>query len=67
LELYQQFNARLDRQGQVNGVVIHHLVACNTYDVNVIKSLSGKDKVQESLMNAVKYEIEKYRKIMNTL
>jgi SNF2 family DNA or RNA helicase len=66
LELYQQFNARLDRQGQENGVVINHLVACNTYDMNVIKSLSSKDKVQESLMDAVKYKIENYRKLMNT-
>lgn len=64
LELYQQFNARLDRQGQVNGVIINHLVASNTYDMNVIKSLSDKDKTQESLMDAVKYKIENYRKLM---
>jgi len=67
LELYQQLNARLDRQGQTNGVIINHLVACNTYDVNVVKSLNSKDKVQESLMDAVKYKIETYRKIMNSL
>lgn len=66
LELYQQFNARLDRQGQINGVVINHLVACNTYDVNVIKSLDSKDKTQESLMDAVKFKIETYRQLMNT-
>lgn len=67
LELYQQANARLDRQGQVNGVIINHLVAHNTYDVNVVKSLENKDKTQNELMNAVKFEIEKYRKLMNTL
>lgn len=64
LELYQQFNARLDRQGQVNGVIINHLVACNTYDMNVIKSLDSKDKTQNSLMDAVKYKIETYRNLM---
>lgn len=67
LELYQQFNARLDRQGQEHGVIINHLVACNTYDVNVIKSLSNKDKTQESLMEAVKYKIETYKRIMNSI
>lgn len=67
LELYQQFNARLDRQGQINGVIINHLVACNTYDMNVIRSLSSKDKTQNSLMDAVKYRIETYRELMNTL
>ena len=64
LELYQQFNARLDRQGQVNGVIINHLVANNTYDMNVIRSLNDKDKTQESLMDAVKYKIENYRNLM---
>lgn len=64
LELYQQFNARLDRQGQEHGVVINHLVACNTYDMNVIKSLSNKDKTQEKLMEAVKFKIEKYKQMM---
>lgn len=67
LELYQQFNARLDRQGQTNGVIINHLVACNTYDVNVIKSLNSKDKVQNNLMDAVKFKIDNYRRIMNSL
>jgi SNF2 family DNA or RNA helicase len=67
LELYQQANARLDRQGQVNGVIVNHLVACKTYDMNVIRSLSDKDRTQESLMEAVKFKIETYRQTMNTL
>lgn len=66
LELYQQFNARLDRQGQVVAVIINHLVSCNTYDMNVIKSLESKDRTQESLMDAVKYKIDTYRKLMLT-
>ncbi len=67
LELYQQFNARLDRQGQVNGVVINHLIALNTYDVNVVNSLESKDKVQENLMDAVKFKIDQYQRMFNTL
>jgi SNF2 family DNA or RNA helicase len=67
LELYQQANARLDRQGQVNGVIVNHLIACNTFDVTVINSLEKKDRTQNDLMEAVKFEIEKYRKMMNTL
>lgn len=62
LELYQQFNARLDRQGQTNGVIIHHIVVENTYDESVIKSLKAKDVTQESLMQAVKLKIEQYKK-----
>lgn len=67
LELYQQANARLDRQGQTNAVIVNHLVAYNTYDINVIKSLESKDKTQESLMEAVKFKIETYRRTMNTM
>lgn len=67
LELYQQFNARLHRQGQEKGVIINHLVAHNTYDINVIKSLKNKDAVQSSLLEAVKHKIEKYTKQFNTL
>lgn len=62
LELYEQFNARLDRQGQTNGVVIHHIVAKSTYDESVIKSLKEKSRVQDSLMEAVKLKINEYKK-----
>ena len=60
LELYQQFNARLHRQGQVNSVMIHHLVTNGTFDEDVIKSLKRKDKVQSSLLNSIKAKVEKY-------
>ncbi len=64
LELYQQFNARIDRQGQVEKPIIHHIIAENTYDNNVIKALSNKAITQNELMEAVKFEIEAYIKRM---
>ena len=57
LELYQQTNARLYRQGQKDTVVIHHLITKNTIDEDVMKSLKRKDKTQEALMRAVKARI----------
>ena len=57
LELYQQTNARLYRQGQKDTVVIHHLITKNTIDEDIMKSLKRKDKTQESLMRAVKARI----------
>lgn len=60
LELYQQANARLNRQGQQQkNVIIHHLVTENTVDEDVMKSLETKDLTQEALMKAVKARIEK--------
>lgn len=60
LELEQQFNARLDRQGQQEKVIINKLVAVDTIDRDIIKALNNKDKTQESLMQAVKDRIRKY-------
>lgn len=60
LELYQQFNARLWRQGQRNGVFVHHIVARGTIDEKVIATLSGKAATQDGLMSAVKDLIKKY-------
>ena len=57
LELYQQTNARLYRQGQKETVVIHHLITKNTIDEDIMKSLKRKDKTQEALMRAVKARI----------
>lgn len=54
LELYQQTNARLWRQGQQETVVIHHIIAKNTIDEDVIKALKLKDKTQSDLIEAVK-------------
>lgn len=58
LELYQQANARLFRQGQKETVIIHHLVAKGTVDEDVIKALENKDINQEKLLRAVKARLE---------
>ena len=59
LELYQQTNARLYRQGQKNTVVIHHIVTKGTIDERVLKSLEKKEKTQNSLIDAVKAELRR--------
>ena len=59
LELYSQANARLYRQGQKQNVIIHHLVAKDTMDEDVIKALEGKEVGQEALLNAVKARVRK--------
>lgn len=59
LELYQQLNARLYRQGQKETVVIHHIITKNTIDENVIKALEKKDLSQNSLIEAVKWRLRK--------
>lgn len=57
LELYQQINARLWRQGQKSTVVIHHIIAKDTIDEDVMKALRLKEKTQADLINAVKAQI----------
>ena len=55
LELYQQTNARLWRQGQQSEtVVIHHLVSVGSIDEDIMKVLKMKDKTQAAMMHAVK-------------
>lgn len=54
LELYQQFNARLHRQGQTKPVRIVHIVAKGCIDERVLKVLNNKDVVQSKLLNALK-------------
>ena len=59
LELYQQTNARLWRQGQqADTVVIHHIVTMGTIDEAIMKALSEKDKSQAALIDAVKAQLE---------
>ncbi|WP_086349925.1 DEAD/DEAH box helicase [Candidatus Enterococcus clewellii] len=58
LEYYQQANARLDRQGQQDPVIIHHLVTKGTIDEQVIQALKNKETGQEALMAAVKAKIQ---------
>lgn len=64
LELEQQFNARLDRQGQTESVIVNKLVASKTIDEQVIKRVAGKDKTQNGLMDAMKATINKYKQLM---
>ena len=59
LELYQQLNARLWRQGQSAGaVVIHHIVTAGTHDEDVMRALERKDVGQAALIAAVKAQME---------
>ena len=58
LELYQQTNARLWRQGQKETVVLHHIISRDTIDEDVMATLKRKEKVQSDLINAVKANLE---------
>ena len=58
LELYQQLNARLWRQGQKETVVVHHLVVKGTMDEQVMKALHDKAADQNALLAAVKARIQ---------
>ncbi|MBS4958160.1 MAG: DEAD/DEAH box helicase [Clostridium sp.] len=58
LELYQQANARLHRQGQKESVIIHHLIAKGTVDEDVINALANKEINQNMLLEAVKARLE---------
>jgi SNF2 family DNA or RNA helicase len=62
LELYQQANARLHRQGQKENVIIHHLVASGTVDEDVMRALGSKEINQNMLLEAVKARIKEYYK-----
>lgn len=61
LELYQQANARLWRQGQKQTVVIHHILTKDTIDQRVMMALDNKDTGQNALIEAVKARIENLR------
>lgn len=59
LELYQQTNARLWRQGQkAQTVVIHHIITKDTIDERIVSALRRKDKTQSALIDAVKANLE---------
>jgi SNF2 family DNA or RNA helicase len=58
LELYQQANARLWRQGQKNAVVIHHIITKNTVDEDVMKAIKRKDMGQEALLESVRVRLK---------
>lgn len=58
LELYQQTNARLWRQGQTaDTVVVQHIIAKDTIDCRMLRSLSAKDRTQAALIAAVKADL----------
>lgn len=58
LELYQQTNARLWRQGQKHTVIIEHIVTEGTIDEQVMRALQSKNKTQEALIAAVKANLK---------
>ena len=59
LELYQQTNARLWRQGQTeNTVVVQHIITKDTIDERILKALREKDSTQAALINAVKADLK---------
>lgn len=60
LELFQQANARLHRQGQEHTVFIHYLLAVGTVDEDVMDALRRKDSCQAALLEALKARVGKY-------
>ena len=61
LELYQQANKRLHRQGQREPVIVHHLVVQGGMDEDVMASLEDKSATQDSLLDALKARIQKVK------
>lgn len=64
LELYEQFNARLYRQGQTKHVIINHILTEGTHDEDVIRALRAKAIGQGRLMDSIKAKIDKYKLYM---
>lgn len=64
LELYQQTNARLWRQGQNEPVVIHHIITKGTIDEDVMEAIKRKEKTQSNLIDAVKANLKRRRYIL---
>ena len=54
LELFEQANARIHRQGQTKTVIIHYILAENTIDSAVLSALRNKEKVQDAVFNSLK-------------
>ena len=61
LELYQQANKRLHRQGQTRTVIVHHLVCMDTRDEDVLRAIGMKERAQEFVLESLKARIDKYR------
>ncbi len=62
LELYQQGNKRLHRQGQRRPVIVHHLITQGGVDEDVMAALQSKGDTQEALMAALKARIERVKR-----
>lgn len=62
LELYQQANKRLHRQGQKEKVIVHHLITKGTRDEDVMRAIENKGNIQEELLQSLKARIEKYKR-----
>lgn len=60
LELFQQANARLHRQGQAYPVTVYKLVCAGTVDERAEAALEGKKGVQQSLLDSLNYLIRKH-------
>jgi SNF2 family DNA or RNA helicase len=54
LEEFDQFNARVYRQGQTKPVTFHYIIAVDTIDDNVLTALRSKDRTQKALMQSLK-------------
>ena len=67
MELDPQLNARINRTGQTDRVIINRLVACGTIEDDVVKSLKSKDNRQDGLLVALKARIQKYSGVKNIL
>ncbi|MCX4257771.1 MAG: DEAD/DEAH box helicase [Oscillospiraceae bacterium] len=61
LELYEQANKRLHRQGQREAVIVHRLITQGTRDVDVAAALEGKSDVQNALLEALKARIKEIK------
>lgn len=61
LELYQQANKRLHRQGQREPVIIHQLVCRGTRDDDLVEALDWKDKAQDYVLESLKARIKKWK------
>lgn len=61
LELYQQANKRLHRQGQTQTVIVHHLVCTDTRDEDILRAIGMKERAQEFVLESLKARIDKYR------
>ncbi|WP_337798663.1 DEAD/DEAH box helicase [Acidaminococcus timonensis] len=61
LELYQQANKRLHRQGQKEPVIIHQLICTGTRDEDLVEALGDKDASQEKVLESLKARIKKWR------